>query len=168
MMPNIVVERLTLLLRIWDSTVLILARRPIRTEVIRGFPQSLQTILGQYLKIRPRSFRYAFQSIIHLSYYLFMSWGSAVSIEPDYRLHYRAIGVRSPAEAKDFSCSLCIQTSSEAHQASYILGTGGPFPRGKARPGCNADHSPQSSAVMNDKTLYSFPPCRLHGDRGQL
>jgi hypothetical protein len=39
---------------------------------------------------------------------------------------------------------------------SYILvlfpmGTGGPFPGGKARPGCDADHSPQSSAeVVNE------------------
>jgi len=31
------------------------------------------------------------------------------------------------------------------------MGTGGPFPEGKARPGRNADHSPQSSAeVVNE------------------
>jgi hypothetical protein len=36
-------------------------------------------------------------------------------------------GVRFPAEAKDFSSRLCVQTSSEAHPASYLLGTGGFF-----------------------------------------
>jgi hypothetical protein len=32
--------------------------------------------------------------------------------------------VRSPTEAKDFSSSLCIHTSSEAHPPSYPMGTG--------------------------------------------
>jgi hypothetical protein len=36
-------------------------------------------------------------------------------------------GVRSPTEAEDFSCNLCIQTSSGAHPASYTMGMGG-FP----------------------------------------
>jgi hypothetical protein len=49
----------------------------------------------------------------------------------DYGLDDRAIGVRSPAGAK--------------------MGTGGPFPGGKARPGRDADHSPPSSAeVVNE------------------
>jgi hypothetical protein len=43
----------------------------------------------------------------------------------DYGLDDRAIGVRSPARANDFSSSL---------------------PGGKARPGRDADHSPLSSA----------------------
>jgi hypothetical protein len=42
----------------------------------------------------------------------------------DYRLDDRATGVRSPAEAKDFSSILCVQTSSEAHPVSYPLVTG--------------------------------------------
>jgi hypothetical protein len=36
--------------------------------------------------------------------------------------------VPSPAEAKDFSCSLCVQTSYEENQASYPMGTRGHFP----------------------------------------
>jgi hypothetical protein len=36
----------------------------------------------------------------------------------------------------------------EAHPASYPMGTGGPFPGGKAGPGRDADHSPPSSAVV--------------------
>jgi hypothetical protein len=68
-----------------------------------------------------------------------------------YGLNDRAIEVRFPAEPKNFSSSLCAQTGSEAHQASYTIGTGGPFPGGKARPGRDADHSPRSNAeVVNE------------------
>jgi hypothetical protein len=42
----------------------------------------------------------------------------------DYGLDDRAIGVRSPAGAKDFSSNLCVQTGSEAHAASCTMGTG--------------------------------------------
>jgi hypothetical protein len=81
------------------------------------------------------------------------SWsrGSSVSIVSGYGLDDRAIGVRSPAGAKDFSSNLCVQTGSEAHPASCTMGTGVPFPGGKARPGRDADHSPPSSAeVVNE------------------
>jgi hypothetical protein len=68
-----------------------------------------------------------------------------------YGLDDRVIGVRSPAGAEDFSSSLCVQTGSWAHPTSYTMGTGGPFPRGKARTGRDADHSPPSSAkVVNE------------------
>jgi hypothetical protein len=77
-----------------------------------------------------------------------VSSGSVVS---DYGLNERAIGVRSRARAKDFSSSLCVQTGSGAHPASCTMGTGGPFPGGKERPGCDADHSPPSSVeVVNE------------------
>jgi hypothetical protein len=36
--------------------------------------------------------------------------------------------VQSPVEAKDISCSLCAQANSEAHPASYPMGTEGSFP----------------------------------------
>jgi hypothetical protein len=69
----------------------------------------------------------------------------------DYGLDDRAIGVRSPAGAKDFSCILCVQTDFGAHPASCTIGTGGPFSGGKARPGRDADRSPPSSAeVVNE------------------
>jgi hypothetical protein len=68
-----------------------------------------------------------------------------------YGMDDRAIGVRSPAGAEDFSCSLCVQTGSGAHPASCSVGTGGPFPGSKARLGRDADHSPPSSAeVVNE------------------
>jgi hypothetical protein len=48
------------------------------------------------------------------------------------------------------------------------MGTGGPFPGGKARPGRDADHSPLSSAeVVNEWELYPLspqvPPWRVEG-----
>jgi hypothetical protein len=68
-----------------------------------------------------------------------------------YGLDDRAIEVRSPAGAKDFSSDLCVQTSSEAHPASCTMGTGGPFPGSKARPGRDADHSHPSSAEVENE-----------------
>jgi hypothetical protein len=39
------------------------------------------------------------------------------------------------------------------------MGTGGPLPGGKARPGRDADHSPPSSAeVQNELELYLLSP----------
>jgi hypothetical protein len=55
------------------------------------------------------------------------------------------------AEAKDFSSSLCVQTGSGAHPASCTMGTGGPFPGRKERPGRDADHSPPSSAEVENE-----------------
>jgi hypothetical protein len=81
-----------------------------------------------------------------------------------YGLDDRAIGVRSLAEAKDFSSSLCVQTSSEAHPASCPMGTGGPFPGGREQPGRDAHHLPPSSAEVKTKKEYiSSPPKTLHG-----
>jgi hypothetical protein len=57
-------------------------------------------------------------------------------------------GVRSPTEAEEFSSNLCLQTVCDAHQASCTMGTGHPFPGGKARPGRQSDHSPPSSAEV--------------------
>jgi hypothetical protein len=77
---------------------------------------------------------------------------------PDYRLDDR---VSTPAEAKEFSSSLCVQTGSGAHPASCPMGTGGggSFPRVKARPGRDADHLPPSSAeVENEYELYLLSP----------
>jgi hypothetical protein len=77
--------------------------------------------------------------------------GSSVSIVSGYGLHDRAIEVRSPAEAKGFFLSLCVQTGSGADPASSTMGTGGPFPGGKARPGRDADQSPPCSAEVENE-----------------
>jgi hypothetical protein len=67
--------------------------------------------------------------------------GTSFSTVYGYGLDDWAIEVRSPAQEKDFSSNLCVQTGSGAHPASCTMGTGFPFPGGKARPGCDADHS---------------------------
>jgi hypothetical protein len=63
----------------------------------------------------------------------------------------RAIRVPSPADAKDFSSNLCIQTGSGANPAFCTMGTEGPFPGAKARPGRDADNSPPSSAEVENE-----------------
>jgi hypothetical protein len=73
--------------------------------------------------------------------------GRSVSLTTDWT----TTGLRFPVEAKDFSCSLCVQTSSRSHPASYTAGTGGPFPGGKARPGRDTHHSPLSRAEVKNE-----------------
>jgi hypothetical protein len=74
----------------------------------------------------------------------------AVSIVSGCRLDDRSIVVQSPARAKNFSCSLFVQTGSGPTQPSVQWVTGVPS-LGKARPGRDADHSPPSSAeVVNE------------------
>jgi hypothetical protein len=81
--------------------------------------------------------------------------GSSVSIVSGYGLDDEAIEVRSPAERKNFSSSLCVLTGSGAHPAFCTTGTGGPFPGTKARSGRDSDHSrPSSAAVDNEQELY--------------
>jgi hypothetical protein len=81
-------------------------------------------------------------------YAIMMSRGSSGGIVSDYGLDDRAIEIRSPTGAEDFSSSPCVQTGCGAYPASYPMGTGGRFPRGKAWPGRDADHSPPSSAKV--------------------
>jgi hypothetical protein len=77
------------------------------------------------------------------------SRGSSGSIVSDYRLDDRG---SIPTGAEDFSSSLRVQTGSgAAHPASLTMGTGGPFPGGKARSGCDADHSPPCSADVKNE-----------------
>jgi hypothetical protein len=71
---------------------------------------------------------------------------------------HSSCGVRSPAEAKDFSSSLCVETSSGAHPASCSMGTGGPFPGAEVRPGHDADLSLPSSAESRMSRGYILSP----------
>jgi hypothetical protein len=76
---------------------------------------------------------------------------SSVSIVSDYGMDDRAIAVRSPAEAKNFSSNLHVQAGSGARPASCPMGTGVVSTEDKARPGRDADHSPPSSSeVLNE------------------
>jgi hypothetical protein len=90
---------------------------------------------------------------------------SSVSIMSDYLLYDRAIGVRSPAGAKDFSSILCVQTGSGAHPASCPMGTGGPFPGGKKRGrGVTLTTHPHlMPRSWMSRSYNSSPPKRLHG-----
>jgi hypothetical protein len=64
----------------------------------------------------------------------------------------------SPAEAKDFSSSLCVQTSSDAHPAFYSMSTGGSFPGDKAWLGRDADHStPSSTESRVERAILPLP-----------
>jgi hypothetical protein len=79
----------------------------------------------------------------------------------DYRLHDRS---SIPGTGNRFLSSLCVQTSTEAHPASYPTDTGG-----KARPKRDADHSPPSSVeVKNKQELCHLFPRSLHGVAWQL
>jgi hypothetical protein len=75
--------------------------------------------------------------------------GSSVSTVSG--LDDRAIEVRSPAEERDFSSSLCVQTGSEAHPDSCTMGTVGPFPGAKARSRSDADNSPPSNTQVENE-----------------
>jgi hypothetical protein len=90
-------------------------------------------------------------NLISVRYLQVWSRVSSGSIVSDYGLEDRAIGVRSPAGAKDFSSSLCVQTGSGAHPVSCIMGTGGPFPGGKSAAGAWRWPSPPSSAEVENE-----------------
>jgi hypothetical protein len=68
------------------------------------------------------------------------------SIVSDYGLDDRAIRVRSPTGA-----ILCVQTGSGVHPTSCKMGTGSPFPGGKARPGRDGSHSSPSNAEVENE-----------------
>jgi hypothetical protein len=67
----------------------------------------------------------------------FSCGGSVIRLTTDW-----TAGIHSPAGEKDFSSGLSVQTSSDIHTAFYPMGTGGPFPGDKARPGRNAEPPP--------------------------
>jgi hypothetical protein len=80
-------------------------------------------------------------------------------IVSDYRLDDRAIGVRSPSEVKDFCPSLCVQTGSEAHPASYLTVTVVLSPGVKRGRGVTlASHSHLVPRSRIGKTCTSSPP----------
>jgi hypothetical protein len=76
-------------------------------------------------------------------------------------------GVQSPAQANNFSSSLCVQTGCGAHLASCTMATEGPFPGGKPRPERDTDHSPLIVPRSRmSRSCISCPPLRLHEGSG--
>jgi hypothetical protein len=60
-----------------------------------------------------------------------------------------------PRQSQKVFSSLCVQTGSGAHPASCTMGTGGLFPRGKARPGRDAD---QCRGLEWVRAISPLPP----------
>jgi hypothetical protein len=107
--------------------------------------------MWNYFKGKPYFCHISHRDNFALCYDVGRSRDSSGSIVSDYGLEDRANGVRSPAGANDFSCSLCVQTGSGAHPASCTLGTGVLSPGVKARPGRDAEHSPPSNAEVENE-----------------
>jgi hypothetical protein len=76
---------------------------------------------------------------------------SSGSIVSDYGLDDRAIGVRSPAGAEDFFLASVYRSALGPTQPPVQWVPGVLFPGVKARPGCDADHSPPSSAEVENE-----------------
>jgi hypothetical protein len=87
---------------------------------------------------------------------------SSVSIVSDCGLEDRAIGVRSPAGANDFSSNLCVQTGSEVHPASCTLGTGGAFPGTKHGRGVTLTSHPHLVPRSRMSRSYTSCPPKPH------
>jgi hypothetical protein len=84
-----------------------------------------------------------------------------------YGLDDRVIEVRSPAETKDFSANLCVQTGSGAHPASNTMSRGGPFPGAKRGRGVTLTTKPHlvPRSRMSRRYISSpqAPPWRVAG-----
>jgi hypothetical protein len=86
-----------------------------------------------------------------------MSCDSSVSIALGYGLDDRDSRVRFPAGAENFPLHHHVQNGSGAHPASYPMGPGS-LSLGVKWPGREADHSPPSSAEVNEWVdLYLHP-----------
>jgi hypothetical protein len=81
---------------------------------------------------------------------------SSVGIALGYGLDERCSRVLFPARAGKFSLHHHVQNGSVVHPASYLMDTRGSFP-GVRRPGRGADHSPPSSAEVNEWSYTSTP-----------
>jgi hypothetical protein len=79
-----------------------------------------------------------------------MSRVSSGSIVSDYGLDDRAVGVRSPAGAKDFPLASVSRPALGPTQPPVQWVPGILSPGVKARPGRDADHSPSSAEVENE------------------
>jgi hypothetical protein len=81
-----------------------------------------------------------------------MSQDSSVGIVTGYELDDRGTGVRFPAG--DFFLLHSVQTGSGTRRASYVMGTGGSFPGGKAC-GHQFDNSPPAGDEAKKMWIYA-------------
>jgi hypothetical protein len=129
--------------------------QPYRIQILKwkfvtDFPHLHSFLYTHEITIRFTSTNvFSYQNQPFLS--LLFNVGYTLQVVSDYGLDDRRLGLDPWQRQNDFFSNLCIQTDSGAHPASWPMGTGGPFPGAKARPGRDADHSPPSSAeVMNE------------------
>jgi hypothetical protein len=102
--------------------------------------------------------------VCNQQYFVWVSRVSSGSVVSDYGLDDRATAVRSPAEAKDFSSNLCVQTGSGAHPASCTMGTVGRFPGAKRGRGVTLTfHLQLVPRSRMSRSYTSSPPKRHHG-----
>jgi hypothetical protein len=124
--------------------------RWIQSNILTPYSYNIHFNITQSM---PRSFKWFHlhktkhsSSILCFSLYTFLLLslscepGSSVNIVSGYGPDDRAIEVQSWQRKKDFSSSVCVQTRSGTHPASYTMGTRGPFPGAKARPRHDTDH----------------------------
>jgi hypothetical protein len=88
----------------------------------------------------------------------------AARIAQWYSAELRAgrLEVRVPAESGNFSLHHRVHTDSGAHEPP-IQGVPGALPLEIKRPAREADHSPPSSAEVENSWSYTFTPKHLHG-----
>jgi hypothetical protein len=92
-----------------------------------------------------------------------VSHDSSFGIATGYGLDNQGSRAQFLAGAGNFSLHHYVLNGSGDHPASYPLGTRGSFP-GVKQLGCEADHSPPSSAEVKNAWSYtSTSPLHLHG-----
>jgi hypothetical protein len=85
-----------------------------------------------------------------------------------YGLDDRVSRVRFPTGAGNFSLHHRVQDGFEAHPASYLTGTTGSFPGGKATGAWSWPLNPTSAEAKEWVELYLHSPMHLHGVCAQL
>jgi hypothetical protein len=87
---------------------------------------------------------------------LLLSWNGAMGRATGYGLDHRGDGVLVPVGSR-ISLLHVVRTGSEAHPASYTMGTWALSPVVK-RPECEAAHSPPTSAEVKKIWIYTPTP----------
>jgi hypothetical protein len=85
-----------------------------------------------------------------------MSWDGAVGTATGNRLTAEGSEFE-PRKGQEVSPLHVVQTDSGAHPASYLMDTGGSFPRVKWTVR-EADHSPPNSAEVKNTWIYTATP----------
>jgi hypothetical protein len=112
--------------------------------------------------LRNNSMELGFQKCIYMHGVKTGSQGNSVSIVSEDTTDWTTGRLRFNRQQRKRIFPVASVT--RAHPASCPMGTGGPFPRAKARPQSDADHSPHlvPRSRMSRRSISS-PPKGLHG-----